>query len=143
MKLPLCHGQRLLPVLLYFRSHLAANADRRIRGDGNDGNLKRLPARCYVAGAGILSVAAGYSAFHEFPELNTVSDGNALERSALYLLKNRFRVFVAVKLNNRFPSAVLNPGAFDPAQNFVAMVVVKQYADFVQAGKVYGTGAVV
>ena len=144
MKLPLCHGRRLLPCLLFFRLiHFAAYADRRIRWNGNDRNLERLPACCDVARAGILSVAADFSAFYEFPKLNAVPYGNALKGSALNFSVNDIRGFVAVKFDDCLPSVAFNPGAFNLAQNFVAMMVIKQYADFIQAGKVYRSGPVV
>ena len=144
MKLPLCHGRRSLPCVGFFRIRkVSADSDCRIRRNGNDRNLERLPACCDVARAGILSVAADFSALYEFPKLNAVPYGNALKGSALNFSVNDIRSFVAVKFDDCLPSVAFNPGAFNLAQNFVAMMVIKQYADFVQAGKVYCSGPVV
>lgn len=143
MKLPLCHGRRLLP-LWFFRFLIsAANANGRIRRNGNNRNFVRLPVRCDVARAGIFSVAADRSAVYEFPNPDAVSYGNALKGSAPHLLVNDFRVFVIVENNDCLPPVAFNPGPLNAAQDFVAMVVKKQDAYIVQAGKVYGSGAVV
>jgi len=144
LKLPLCHGRRVLPCGYFFRIRKsAAYSDRRIRRNGNNRNFERFPVRCDVARPRILSVAADRSAVYIFPNLNVVSYGNALKGSALYLLVNDFRVFVIVKNNDCFPPVAFDPGPLNAAQNFVAMVIKKQDAYIIQAGKVYGSGPVV
>lgn len=126
-----------------FVLEVASYSDGRIRRNGNDRYFVRLPGLCDVARAFEFSVTAYGVRLYKFPNANPIANGNAFKGSAFDLLINHFRRRVVVERYDCFTPVAVDPGALNFAENLVAVMVVKQDADIVKAGKIYRAGAMV
>ena len=72
-----------------------------------------------------------------------VSDGHSLQGSAFDFLVYGFGCVVRIKNDDCLAPVALEPCPFDASKDFIAVMVKEQDADFVEAGQVHGSGAVV
>lgn len=78
-----------------------------------------------------------------FPCLHTVSDGHSFQGSAFDFLVYGLGCVVRIKNDNRLAPVAIKPCPFDASKDFIAVMVKEQDSNFIEAGQVHGSGAVV
>jgi len=78
-----------------------------------------------------------------FPCLHPVSDRHTFQGSAFDFLVYGLGCIVRIKNDDRLAPVALEPCPFDASKDFVAVMIKEQDSNFVQAGQVNGSRAVV
>lgn len=78
-----------------------------------------------------------------FPCFHAVSDRHAFQSSAFDFLIDGLGCVVRIKNDDCLAPVALEPCPLDASQDFITVMIKEQDADFIQAGQVYGSGAVV
>lgn len=133
----------MLPVVRCLRFQISPDSHGRVCRYGNDGNFIRFPAGRDLAGAHEFPVCADLSGLYDLPGLYPISHGYAFEGASQHFLVYGFSGVIIIKDDDGFSAVSLEPCPLNLPEDFVPVMVKEQDSDFVEAGKINCSGAVV